>query len=258
MSHNNIWEGAPAKTFEVEPLWNSFIEHAGGMRVNEFLSKSPSLKNADYIFPDKEIIIELKEIKTQFTDQPGNQSAIDALSKKTIDRLLEVLGEKQEAGQTPELILNQWRQQYLRIFRPNLVNICKKANKQLKQTKAYFDINSSLGVIVIVNEEFTGLTPQNIISLLGNILENSYSSIDCCLYVSVNRYVEILDSDEPKLVWAPIYSDRAPDLLVEFINWLGEMWFDFLEDQAGPFTSRATTDDMSFLSGARSITIPET
>lgn len=54
--------------------------------------------------------------------------------------------------------------------------------------------------------------------------------------MTVNRYVEIADSDVPRLLWMPSYSERASDPIVRFIDDLGRKWFDFLETKIGPFT----------------------
>ena len=85
---------------------------------------------------------------------------------------------------------------------------------------------------------------------------HSYSSVDCFLYVTVNRYVEVAHSNEPKLVWNPSYSDRASDELVQFIDEFGRRWFNFLEIKIGPFTSRTEGGDRSVLRGSKAIVIP--
>lgn len=51
--------------------------------------------------------------------------------------------------------------------------------------------------------------------------------------MTLNRYVEIEGSNEPKLIWCPIYSNRVDDSFVDFIDNLGRSWFDFLEKKIG-------------------------
>ena len=98
------------------------------------------------------------------------------------------------------------------------------------------DIEAATGILVFVNDGFTALEPHWVRSLACNLLSNSYSSIDCFLYLTVNRYVETPGSDVPWLLWMPTYSDRAPHSLVEFVDDLGRKWSDFLESKIGPFT----------------------
>lgn len=95
-----------------------------------------------------------------------------------------------------------------------------------------------------------------VIALACDLLTNSYSSIDCFLYTTINRYVEIEGSNEPKLLWVPIYSDKSPNELVSFIDNLGMLWFDFLENELGKFTSRIKTENRNILKNSKSIILP--
>ena len=91
-------------------------------------------------------------------------------------------------------------------------------------------------MVVFANDGFTTLEPHFVRLLACDLLADSYSSIDCFLYITVNRYVEVPGSDVPRLLWMPFYSDRAPDALVQFVDDLGRKWYDFLETKIGPFT----------------------
>ena len=73
------------------------------------------------------------------------------------------------------------------------------------------------------------------------------------MYITLNHYVEVPESDYAHLLWAPVYSDRGIDVLHPFINELGSHWFKFLEREIGPFDVSLKTDDGSFLRGARAI-----
>jgi hypothetical protein len=104
-----------------------------------------------------------------------------------------------------------------------LTRILKKANAQIKETKAHFGVETATGIALIVNDGFTSIGPDMVRNLIGQILTSSYSSVDCCVYLTVNRYIEIVGSDVPRLLWAPMYSDRASDSLASFVNDLGSM-----------------------------------
>ncbi len=147
--------------------------------------------------------------------------------------------------------------QFVRLFRPPISRILKKANRQIRGTKQHFGITTATGVLFLVNDGFTAIGPDMVRALSASLLVNSYSSIDCFVYVTVNRYVEIPKSDVPRLVWAPTYSDRAPDPLVGFIDDLGRQWFRFLESKIGPFTLRnGETPHAEALRDSKSIVLP--
>ena len=122
------------------------------------------------------------------------------------------------------------------MFRPALSRILKKATRQIRATKEHFKITARTGILIFVNDGFTGLEPHFVRALVSDLLTTSYSSIDCFLYITLNRYVEVAGSDIPRLLWMPSYSERAPDSLVLFVDDLGRKWFDFLESKIGPFS----------------------
>jgi hypothetical protein len=94
----------------------------------------------------------------------------------------------------------QWfSTEVIRLFRPPTQRILKKANSQIKETKRHFKINSSTGILVFANDGFTALEPHFVQALASNLLVNSYSSIDCFLYMTANRYVEVDGSDGIRL-----------------------------------------------------------
>ena len=124
----------------------------------------------------------------------------------------------------------------IRLFRPPISRILKKANGQIKQTKLHFGASDSTGILVLVNDGFTALEPHFVRDLARSLLMTSYSSIDCFIYATVNRYVQVNDSDVPRLLWMPYYSERAPDDFHRFVDDLGRRWFAFLDTKIGGFT----------------------
>lgn len=249
MNIEGFWEGAPDLVLDVEQAWDELVNSQGGERVDKYVGKSPSFDNADYIFQKDKVVIELKEIQTEFGNKPAFREKFSLLISKLIEKEPDFFPFRNP--------LPRWFfQEYIRIFRPPLSRTLKKANKQIRETKHYFNIETPTGIAVFVNDGFVSLGPEEILAIASNILMHSYSSIDCFIYVTVNRYVEVKGSSEPKLIWAPVYSDRVQDKIYDFVNLLGEKWGDYLEKKLGPFTSRVQADDSSFLSGAKAIVLP--
>jgi len=249
-----FWDIGPHEPIAVEATWDEFFNSIGGKRVSELLPKSPNFDNADYLF-DTGVLAELKEIETEFGRTDAFRAGFDKLMKRLVAEDPEwspaLLGGsgKYPAWFYPELI---------RIFRPPISRVLKKANRQLRSTKDHFKISGPTGILLFVNDGFTTIGPDLVRSLACDLLTNSYSSIDSFVYLTVNRYVEIHGSDAPRLVWAPTYSERAPDALHEFVNDLGRNWFAFLEAKIGPFTvEKWETDDPDAIRGAKAIALPK-
>lgn len=249
-----FWDVGPHDSLPVEETWNQFINISGGKMVSSLLSKSPSFENADYIFEHEQVIMELKVIETEFT----HSSTFEIGYIKLLERLV-----KENPNWKPYLFGGDGKfpiwfyKDFIRLARPNISRVIKKANRQIRNTKLFFGYKISSGVLLFVNDGFTGITPDLVQALVSDILRTSYSSIDCCIYLTVNRYIEIPNSDVPKLIWWPVYSDRAAEFLVEFINNLGRKWFDYLENNIGPFTKREEiSTGNEIFKGSKAIIIP--
>jgi len=250
----NFWKDAPDKTYDIEPLWNNFVESYGGERIDKLISSSPKFANADYIFSDNNVIIELKEVTKDFmTGLSFKRKYI-----KLIDRIIDENPSWKPIMLGGDGTMPSWYpMEFIKICRNPLNGILKKANKQLRETKEYFDIQSNSGIVVIVNDGFTSLEHEYIQAVIANLLQYSYSSIDCLIYTTVNRYVKLDNIDTPCLLWIPMYSDRAPSELVDYINSLGKNWGDYLEEKMGNFTFREASNDCNLIKGAKSILLPD-
>jgi len=250
-----FWKDAPDEIVPVEETWNKFIKSSSqGNRVDEFLSDSPSFNNADYIFKTDNIIIELKEITEDFMNSASFFRKFNVLISKVIE---------ENPDWQPSMFggngnMPDWFPlEFIKISRKPLDGILKKANKQLRETKQYFNIENNTGVLIIVNDGFTSLQHDYIRAIISDLLVYSYSSIDCVVYTTLNRYVELKYTPTPSLLWIPLYSEKSDDNLVEFINRLGREWINFLEKELGTFTYRDESDNGRMIESAKSIILPD-
>jgi hypothetical protein len=248
-----FWDVGPHSPLPVEKTFHSFVRKYGGCVVSDVLPGNPSFDNADYSFKDNNIIGELKEIETEFLNQDGAKIKFSEMMEKLLN---EYPNWKPSLMGGDDYYPDWFKIEFIRLARPGITRILKKANKQIRQTKEHFNAPNANGVLFFINDGFTGISPFLAQALACDALTNSYSSIDCFLYMTLNRYVEIDDSSEPKLIWAPSYSDRVDDSFVDFIDNLGRNWFDFLEEQIGGFTSRHEDSDRSILLNSKAIIIP--
>ena len=248
------WEDGPHDPIPVEESWREFVRRVGGTVVEDVLPKQRQFENADFAFFETSVVAELKEIETEFSSSSAFRAGFDALMHR-------LLAEDPNwrpvlfggSGRTPEWFAPE----FVRLFRPPLSRILKKANRQLRDTKAHFDIQAPTGILLLVNDGFTAIGPDLIRAQTSQLLMHSYSSIDCCVYFTVNRYVEIVGSDQPRLLWVPTYSDRASNELVSFVDDLGRQWFNYVESKVGPFTSRVELPQgTNVLRGAQAIRVP--
>ena len=240
----------PHVPLPVESTWDTFIAGSRGTRVSEHPDSSDILENADYLFTSEQVVVELKEIESSLNSSTRFVKDFDALMRRVVaenpDWRPRLFGgtEAYPAWFYPE---------YVRLFRPPISRILKKANRQIRSTKIQLGIQANCGILILVNDGFTMLPPDWVRALAAGLLVHSYSSIDCLIYSTLNRYVEVRGSDLAHLLWAPTYSDKAPDELQMFVNDLGRRWFDFIEGLVGTFDGRIETPDDKMLEGSRAI-----
>lgn len=231
----DFWDVGPHDPIPVEKAWREFIRTLGGKLVEDLVPPPRNFHNADFLFRGVEVVAELKEIQSEFSDHASFQNAFDSLMKRVLD---------EDPSWKPSLFggttgLPSWfDRELVRLFRDPISRILKRANRQLRETKSHFGIASPTGLLLLVNDGFTSLWPDHIRWLVADLLVQSYSSIDCVVYLTVNTYVEYAKNETPGLMWAPLYSDRAPESLVGFVDDLGRRWFDYMEQAIGPSSVR--------------------
>lgn len=245
------WLTAPP--LDTEKTFDKFVAEYGGCRVTDRVEGIPAFDNADYLFPHDNVVAELKTLKADVGRTQIFKEKHLALTQKYLsDGRMPFRAIFRAADRPREFVPD-----FLRLFRPPLEGALKKANSQLKQTKAHLGLPDAAGIVLIANDEFVSLEPEFIISIISDKLTRSFSSIDAFVYLTLNHYVGIPGDDLARLLWVPSYSPRAPDSLVAFIDGLGAAWFDFLGREIGPFEGFTKSPERSIFRGAKAIPRPK-
>ena len=236
-------------TLPAEETFDRFVKNFGGQKISDLLPGDPRFQNADYLFGNENVIAELKTLQTDF-------GATDSFRDKHIELVKKYLSENRmnlssifhSAGRPKEYVND-----LLRLFRPALGRILKKANTQLKETKRELSLANTPGILLLINDDFLSLEPQFITTIICEHLTHSYSSIDAFVYLTLNHYVDIPGNNYANLLWIPVYSERSPHSLTDFVNRLGSQWFQFLEAETGEFDNKIVTDDPAIIAQAKAI-----
>lgn len=235
------WIDRPDHNLDVENTWQEFVRLQKGKVLSDDFGTSPEFANADFWFDKDQVVIELKEIQTEFLDKKKDE-VVNLIEKYVRDSGLS--GSEIFQGKFSD----DFHREYIRLVRPAIARILRKANKQIKETKQYLGRPNARGVVIIVNDGFTSLSATIVLGLICNILANSYSSIDGFVLMTVNSYVAIEYSDVPSLIWMPSYSPGFEyTSLPDFINNLGRDWRKFMETKIGDFDISKELDDISTL-----------
>jgi hypothetical protein len=201
--------------------WSKFVLTAGGEPVGPHI-KRQGIKNADFMFPNAKVLIELKVLQTEF-----------AHTKQTLQKVDELIAKY--PGMDPDDRTRPLRRELLLLLRKPLQRVINTANRQIKETKQELGLTDWSGITVCINDGFRSAPPLLVLGLLAHVLsKTSYSNTDALIY-QTNHYVELPSSPYAHLLWHPTYSDHASDELVQFVNDLGRKWRQFSNVEDGPY-----------------------
>lgn len=233
------WIDRPDHNLDVEDTWQEFVRLQEGKVLSDDFGTSPDFANADFWFDKDQVVIELKEIQTEFLD--NKEDEIIKLIEKDVKESNLSFSDAFNGN-----FSNDFDREFIRLARPAIARILKKANKQIKETKKYLNEPNARGVAVIVNDGFTRVPAKITFALICNILANDYSSIDGFVLMTVNSYVAIEFSDTPALIWMPCYGLGVEHTsLPDFINDLGREWRKFSQTKTGTSGFSRESDDIS-------------
>lgn len=240
-------------SFEVEPLVHEFVREFGGEVVADLLSESPDFPNADYLFRADGVIAELKCLQSDFAAPPAIQEKVAGLYRDWF----------KEGSVTPGML---WRPDELprdkrrklkALYTKPLQRVIRKANRQLRETAAHFDMNDARRLLLIANDGLYSLESLPIVWSLADILQRGiYSNIDGFVYFMVNSYVEVPGDEYARQLWIPLYDERTPEDLPDFVNRFGRAWGDFFGQKIGGWDDRYETDCPDPILDARHVPPP--
>ena len=225
-----------------EIIFDNFIESVDGELVKKGLGKKPPpFKNADYKFDKPSVIIELKTLKSEFSlNSPSRTKKIRNLIQKWVDngKLSEQMIKRKESL-PPELAI-----ELLKLFKPPFYDILEQANRQIKGTKKFFNVPNAHGLVIFFNDGFYSLNPPDTIRIIGDILRNLFPAIDGFVYLTLRKRLDIPNDKYRRVVWIPKYRVDNNEELGDFVDWLGQNWFDYLETESGAkFASKIESYD---------------
>jgi len=215
------------------------VARLGGHRPKELFGSIDGFENADWVFPQERIIIEHKQIETNYTDTPRFRRAL-----QTVNARYAQAGLLQPFKAAPDDYLKS----VALLYQPHLADLAKKANRQIRSTAKRLGWTDHLGVLLLSNRDFLDLSPHSITIILGDLLLRHYSEINAFIYLT-NHYVEVPGSDLAHILWSPHYHPDTPDRLQPFINELGGAYYSVANELIGPFDEHREISEPGALVG---------
>ena len=237
----------------VENIFDEFVKEVGGELVRELMPRGVDIpKNADYLFCKEPLVAELKCLEKDIFKDKTYQRKLDRLYESWVNQgLIPPLRSSEDTVRLPP----KCSEQYINLGRRPLEGRIRQADKQIKETKAYFGLKEAYGLLFIANDGNYSFENDAIRYLVGQILQmrGDSSSIDAFVYFTVNMKAKIAGDDTKWLVWLPSYRSKENDTISEFVNLLGNKWAHFYAHKIGEKIIDAQPEDESIVDKMRFI-----
>ena len=115
----------------------------------------------------------------------------------------------------------------LQVFRKPIHKALTDANRQIKETKAYFNTPNARGLLILANDGNFSLNPNLSVHIIARLLSSHFSAIESFIYFAPNLRTYMPGVDKETRVWISGASREGnegvpPSLLDEvFRGWIG-------------------------------------
>jgi len=194
-----------------EDVFNECVRKVGGICLDDVLPDTRDFYNADYLFEDVNVVGELKCLEKDPLSDDAYTDKIQNLYDKWVR---EGLLPSSNAG---KVILNtrdlpeNCAVELLGLFKYQLESsYIKKANRQIRETKAHFDIPDAKGLLLLANQGNYTLEPSVILNILHHVFNGGqYSEINQVALFSSTIVSDVAGISQDAYYWMqPIIGDR--------------------------------------------------
>tara|TARA_R110002124_G_scaffold229799_2_gene394959 strand:+ start:8985 stop:9713 length:729 start_codon:yes stop_codon:yes gene_type:complete len=215
----------------VENEFDKCVVESRGILISDLVGKNPAFNNADYLFDDFQVIAELKCLEK---DRKNSTSMIQQVSK--------IIGTARKAGKINFLPIEkreisssdlpfEIHCEIMELYRKPIQAVVKQANKQIKQTKIHLKRPDYIGLLILVNDGHSALSPSSIWDILGvTFSRNRYSSIDSVLFFTVNPMSSHPEIERDLWVWCTTDRSESIKCPKTLLRNLEVKWFKHLEN----------------------------
>ncbi len=215
----------------IESSFNEFVKEFDGELVSELLPPNPSFENADYLFKKDNVVAELKCLEKDILDGTDFNAKVNALYDGWVRKGLV----RQRWGifelNTANLPL-QCQREVHGLLKTPIQRTIEKANRQIKETKKYFDLPDAAGLLLLANDGMYSLESAHIIDIACKILADKYSAIDGLVYLTVNMRAMKPGYERDVNLWVPKYRDYK-ESFIKMVDRMAEAWGQFYAKKIG-------------------------
>jgi hypothetical protein len=220
----------------VEQTFNELVrEHGGAIILDEYYKektgKPPEFPNADYIFHSEKVVAELKCLMDDNSDSPNNQDKINAALDRfySAGKIKSKVIDEAAWPNLPKELQNEIYSITTRSIRARV----KKANRQIRETKAKLGLDSYSGVLFIANDGLISMPPAAFIHATINCIKSDGENISCFVFFTVNVFAVVKGNSVPAVFWMPMQMEKPEKVDNKFTRRIGKAWQIMIKKKLG-------------------------
>lgn len=216
----------------LEKRFRKFMDNMSNVEcIDNLLDKKEKRKKADYLCCNREIVVELKTIKSDpghkadkiLDKHSGRDDYPIVYGKVNINKILKHLPDGDDIK----------KDIYLKITR-SLEDIVRKANKQIKSSKDIFNLSDSIGLLIILNDSVSIFSPEVMATRLSQLICKSnedgskrYPDIDFIWIIQENYEIDINGINARPLILIEGSNKEDFSKFDECFDYMQKAWVEF-------------------------------
>jgi len=231
---------------DIEEVFADFVEDFGGIVSDRTPTKGNRSANADYIFHEDKVVMEMKLLK----ENPfKNKDWLKSFEKKKrqwlqTERITPSdLRKITQVNQLPDALYRDISKLYGRPVKYQI----ERANKQIKAIKETLNLADYKGLVLIGSDGNYFLQPRHVRYFISNVLNNEllYKSINTAIYFTANVVTTRPGDPTFTRLWINLYRDKThfENVPLSFLKRLYEGWVGFFKNVTG--LDRAVLSEMN-------------
>jgi hypothetical protein len=233
----------------VEEALTRVVRKVGGRLVSELLPIRADLpKNADFVFPQHHVVAELKRLEKDQSGDPEMGSKIQTLYRRWLAE-----------GKRVPIIYGRGRinvhdlplecaHEMISLMREPIARRIRKANDQIKSTKAELGMPDALGLLFLAQDGDYALGPETVFNLASRCLKGGqFRSVNDIIHFNANLPASRPNDSLGYLFWFHACRNQNSKIPDHLIQSLSDAWRLELEEQIGPTISLQETPNIDTL-----------
>jgi hypothetical protein len=198
----------------------------GGLRPAEIDPEAGRALNADVVFRDENVILEVKTLMADPTERADHIEKVSAIYNRWAGRpgvpIIFGRGVINSADVPWEMGF-----ELTRTLADPIRTAVTKANRQIRRVKASLDMPEAHGVLLLCNAGATTLTPHMILHALHHALGYRHSSINSAIFMTHGVPANVPGVPEPVEVFVPASRPSHEPLPTAFSEKIRDAWLQF-------------------------------